>query len=197
MTKQRKSRPVPLPPAADPKPRQADPSGAGTFAPETVRQPLQVDSSGLWALAERAQNLRAAAAFPPLSGEVRQVVRVIPPEVTAALALVATNAWRAMLKTVEPDTGQPREEMRRVHRHLEGIFNALEELGLKTVDPTGRPYDPGMALKVIGFEETPGLAREEIKETIKPSITWHERLVQMGEVIVGTPPRKAEAGGGE
>jgi hypothetical protein len=44
-----------------------------------------------------------------------------------------------------------------------------------------------MALKVISFEQTPGLSREEIKETIKPSIIWQGRLLQTGEVIVGTP----------
>ena len=88
---------------------------------------------------------------------------------------------------VDPDTGEAKEEMKRVYRHIEAIFDALKEIGFETIDPTGRPYDSGMALKVISFEQTPGLAEEEIKETIKPSVVWQGRLIQMGEVIVGTP----------
>lgn len=119
-----------------------------------------------------------------------QTVEVIPPKVTSTLALIATNAWRAKVRIIDPETGQPKEDLRRIYRHIEGIFNAFDELGMKIIDPTGRAYDSGMALKAISFEQTHGLAREEIKETIKPSVTWNDRLIQMGEVIVGTPEQK-------
>jgi hypothetical protein len=46
-----------------------------------------------------------------------------------------------------------------------------------------------MALNVVSFEPTSGLTSEEIKETIKPSVALHGRLIQMGEVIVGTPEK--------
>ena len=102
-------------------------------------------------------------------------------------ANIATNTWRAIARMVDPDTGEARDEMKRVYRHIEAISGALKEMGVEIIDPTGRPYDLGMALKVISFEQTPGLAAEEIKETIKPSVVWQGRLIQMGEVIVGTP----------
>lgn len=111
-------------------------------------------------------------------------------DIVEALASIATNTWRARNKMIDPENGEPLEDMRRVFRHVDGISNTLEELGLRTLDPAGKPYDSGMALKVIAAEETPGLSREEINETIKPSITWQGRLLQMGEVIVGTPAKE-------
>ena len=104
-----------------------------------------------------------------------------------AAANIITNAWRAKVKMLDADTNEPTEPMKRVYRHVEAIFDALKQMGVEHVDPIGRAYDSGMALKVVTFEPTPGLSKEEIKETIKPSVTWQGRLIQMGEVIVGTP----------
>jgi hypothetical protein len=109
-----------------------------------------------------------------------------------AVATVATNAWRAKVKMVDGETGEAKQEMQRVYRHIEAIFESLKGIGVETIDPTGRAYDSGMALKVVSFEQTPGLSKEEIKETIKPSVSWQGRLIQMGEVIVGTPPKAAD-----
>ena len=102
-------------------------------------------------------------------------------------ANIITNAWRAKVKMLDTDTNEPTEPMKRVYRHVEAIFDALKQMDVEHLDPVGRAYDSGMALKVITFEPTPGLSKEEIKETIKPSVTWRGRLIQMGEVIVGTP----------
>lgn len=102
-------------------------------------------------------------------------------------ASIITNAWRAKVKMLDADTNEPTQPMKRVYRHVEAIFDALKQMGVEYNDPVGRAYDSGMALKVVTFEPTPGLSKEEIKETIKPSVTWQGRLIQMGEVIVGTP----------
>jgi hypothetical protein len=102
-------------------------------------------------------------------------------------ANIITSAWRAKVKMLDADTNEPTEPMKRVYRHVESIFDALKQMGVEHLDPVGRAYDSGMALKVITFEPTPGLSKEEIKETIKPSVIWQGRLIQMGEVIVGTP----------
>jgi len=110
-----------------------------------------------------------------------------------SLAQIATNAWRARIKMVDSCTGEAKEEMKRVYRHIEAIFDALEQIELDTIDPTGQKYDSGMALKVVSFERTPGLSKEEIKETIKPSVKWRGQLIQRGEVIVGTPQDDAIA----
>ncbi len=167
-------------------------SGISVAIPDELRLRTNVDASGLRALVDQVNHIQSEPARPREGTRQQQSVEVMFPEVTATLALIATNAWRAKVKMVEPETGQPKQELSRIYRHIEGIFNAFDELGVKTVDPTGRAYDSGMALKVISFEQTPGLSREEIKETIKPTITWNDRLIQMGEVIVGTPQQKTE-----
>lgn len=165
-------------------------SGINIAIPEELRLPTFVDASGLRAIVDHVNHMQGELARLREGARHHQTVEVIPPQVTSTLALIATNAWRAKVKMVEPETGQPKEDLRRIYRHIEGIFNAFDELGVKIVDPTGRAYDSGMALKAISFEQTPGLSREEIKETIKPSVTWNDRLIQMGEVIVGTPEQK-------
>jgi len=111
----------------------------------------------------------------------------LDPEILKILASIATNAWRAERRIVDPDTNEPKGDMKLLYRDVNAIRKALELLGVKTIDPTGRAYDSGMALKVISFEPTPGFSKEQIKETIKPSVTWQGCLIQMGEVIVGTP----------
>ena len=113
----------------------------------------------------------------------------IPSDVQALLkplAAIATNAWRAKIKMIDTETGEPLEEMRRAYRFVENIFTALGDAGVLILDQTGKAYDSGMQLKVLNFESTPGLSREEIIQTIRPSVVWQERLLQMGEVIVGT-----------
>lgn len=104
-----------------------------------------------------------------------------------SIANIATNAWRAKLKMIDINTGEVRDDMKRVYRHVEAIIESLKQMGIEIIDFTGKPYDTGMALKVITFEKVNGLTREEISETIKPTILWHSKHIQYGEVIVGTP----------
>jgi len=116
-----------------------------------------------------------------------QKIEVLLKSVTRTLSIIATNAWRARKKMVNSENGEAKDEMRRVFRHIEAIFDALNEIGIEISDMQGRIYDPGMALKVISFEPSPGLSKEEIIETVQPTITWKGKLIQLGEVIVGTP----------
>lgn len=111
----------------------------------------------------------------------------IPFSVVQAISTIATNTWRARNRMMNSDNGDAKEEMKRVVRHIDAVFDALSQIGVEVRDMQGRPYDAGMALKVISFEPTPGLSEEEVSETIKPTITWEGKLIQMGEVIVGIP----------
>lgn len=159
--------------------------------PEELRVPPVLDASGLRTIKEKVADLEQKI------GELHSVQRSagaegIPSRVVHVFSHIATNAWRAKVKMVDADTGEAKEEMRRVYRHIEAIFESLKGIGIEIIDPTGRAYDSGMALKVISFEQTLGLSKEEIKETIKPSISWQGRLIQMGEVIVGTPQKSTE-----
>ncbi len=103
------------------------------------------------------------------------------------LAALATNIWRAQAKMLDPKTGEPREEVRRIYRHIEGALEAFTAMGLRLSDWIGQPYDPGLPLKVLSFEPTPELVRDTVVEAVRPAIFWQDRLLQVGEVIVGIP----------
>lgn len=155
--------------------------------PDELRLPVMVDITGLRAITAEVNQLNAQVIQLRSAASSRQKTDAVPASIVKAFATIATNAWRAKTKMVDPDTGEAKEEMKRVYRHIEAIVESLKQIGVEIIDPVGRVYDSGMALKVVTFEPTPGLSSEEIKETIKPSVAWQGRLIQIGEVIVGTP----------
>lgn len=129
---------------------------------------------------------RAGYSLPPELMDASDFM-IVPPSFMKSLIGIATNAWRARSKMIERDSAEPKDEMKRVFRHIEGIYDQLRQVGCEIVDHTGRTYDSGMAIQTISFEPTPGLTRDEILETVKPTITLQGKIVQMGEVVVGTP----------
>lgn len=159
----------------------------GSSVADEPRVSTKIEPEDLQALKVKISELKEEIQKLHNAGGSLQKVEVVPSAVVQVLGHIATNAWRAKVKMVDPDTGEAKEEMKRVYRHIEGIFDALSQIGIETIDPTGRAYDSGLTLKVVSFEQTPGLSKEEIKETIKPSVKWQGQLIQMGEVIVGTP----------
>jgi len=104
-----------------------------------------------------------------------------------ALTEIATQAWRARSKMIDSSTGEAREEMKRVFRHVESILEKLREIGLELKDHTVDVFDYGLPLKVIATQPQPDITRENVIETIKPTIYWQDRIVQMGEVVIATP----------
>ena len=104
-----------------------------------------------------------------------------------ALVSIATNAWRAKVKMVDATTGEVREEMKRVDRHIEAICRSLAEVGVVIRDHTGDAYDEGQPMKVVASKPTPGLGKKQVSETLLPSIFWNNRLVQNGEIEIATP----------
>ena len=87
---------------------------------------------------------------------------------------------------------------RAVVRHLETAWDTLADAGVEIRDHLHDPYDPGFSLKAVAFQPTPGLRREEIIETIRPSVYLGEHRIQTAEVIVGTPdPPETPAVGAE
>ena len=113
------------------------------------------------------------------------------------LADVGTGLWRLKQKMVKPGTDQPLDEMKRAFRHLESVWDALSQAGTEIQDHTDNAFDPGMSIKVIAYQPSPGLTREKIIETIKPTIYYNGRLIQMGEVIVGRPETGPKPAGPE
>jgi hypothetical protein len=111
----------------------------------------------------------------------------VPPRVIKGFAEAVTNAWRAKIRMLDPVTGDVREEMRRVYRHVEATLEVFVGLGIQLKDHTGETFDYGSALKVITTQPTPGILQESVIETIKPTVYWNQQLIQIGEVVIATP----------
>jgi hypothetical protein len=103
------------------------------------------------------------------------------------MAAIATHVWRAKNKLIDPATGQPREETKRTYRHIESTLDAIAQMGVVIRDQLNEAYDPGLPVNVLTFQPMPGLSRDTIIEVVRPTIIWRERVLQVGEVVVGTP----------
>jgi hypothetical protein len=104
-----------------------------------------------------------------------------------AVAAVATDAWKAQTKMMDPVSKEAKSEYRPVYRHVEGILKSLKEIGVEIQDHTDAPFDYGLPLKVVTTQPTPGLKKERVIETFKPTIYWQGQIIQMGEVVIATP----------
>lgn len=134
------------------------------------------------------QAVEPTTASQPLSVTNVEAPRDEPAQPSMAfLADVATGLWRIKARMVEPGTGHPKEEMRRPFRHLESTWDALEDAGLRIQDHTGELFDYGSSIKVIAIEPTAGLTREQVIDTLRPTIYFRDERIQTGEVIVGAP----------
>ncbi len=102
------------------------------------------------------------------------------------LAEVSVGAWRLKKKMTDALTGEPLNEMSRAYRHLESVFITLEKEGVEIQDHDGQPFDSGLSIKVLTYQPTPGIEKEYVLETIKPSIYLKGDRILMGEVIVAT-----------
>ena len=98
---------------------------------------------------------------------------------------VGTLVWRVQRRLSA--IGQLPKELNRVSRDLESTWNALAQGGVEIKDHTGQDYVAGMALKVVTSQPVTSLTKKQIIETLKPTIYYKDRIIQMGEVIVGVP----------
>ena len=109
-----------------------------------------------------------------------------------------TAVWKLEQRMLDPDTKEPKDDFRRVWRHVEAIKDALTDVGVEIIDWTGKRYDEGMSLKVVAEEERPGERKTTIAETLLPTIRFRRQVqLQQGEVVVGRPaaPRAKDDSG--
>lgn len=99
----------------------------------------------------------------------------------STVADVATSLWRLRRRFSTDDA--PRSTV----RHLEAAWDALTGAGVEIRDHVNDPFDPGLLLNVVAYQPTVGLEREQVIEAIRPSVLFDDRVLQTGEVIVGTP----------
>jgi len=113
----------------------------------------------------------------------------------ATLAGVCTGLWRARRRMLGQREGRAADEMRIPLRHVEAVWDTLEEAGIEIRDHTGEPVPEYgvLLLEVLAYQPTPGIDRDRIVDTIRPSVYLRQRIVQMGQVIVGTPEGDVES----
>ena len=119
---------------------------------------------------------------------VQQPKEAIVPEneTTRFIKKIANNVWKLRGKMLDDD-GNPREHFDRVYRFVEALDDALKEIDVTIKSHDHETYDTGMAVNVIAWEKREGATREEIIETIKPTIRMGDRLLQWADVIAVTP----------
>jgi len=98
---------------------------------------------------------------------------------------VGTLVWRIQHRL--DATEELSKPLQKLSRDIERTWDALTQGGIEIKDHTGGDYEGGMALRVITSQPVSGLARRQIIETLKPTIYYRDRIIQMGEVIIGIP----------
>ncbi|WUH98705.1 nucleotide exchange factor GrpE [Spirillospora sp. NBC_00431] len=137
------------------------------------------------ALADLARAMTAQGGAPARTDDV-QPHGGVPELSDGSLADLATSLWRLRTRIERMD-----DPPRPVVRHLETAWDVLTGTGITIKDHVGEPFDPGLAMSVVAYEPTPGLAREQITEAVRPGVYLEGRTIQMAEVIVGTPEATA------
>jgi len=113
------------------------------------------------------------------------------------LSGLATHAWKLRGRVIDPQTKEPRDEIkkedvRKMVRHVEAMFEALTALNVEVRDRTGETFDYGLPDKIVASNPQAGLTKELIVETIRPTIYWMNHIAQTGEVVIATPIESKE-----
>ena len=103
------------------------------------------------------------------------------------IADIATGIWRMKKKFSAVKIDDMQDDIKKAYRHVESTWDTLYSANVKVRNHTNEKYVDGMALKVIAFQPSSLVNIKTITETIKPSIFYKDKLIQMGEVIVETP----------
>ena len=98
-----------------------------------------------------------------------------------------------MAGTAELSGSDTTTQSRQAGRYLRTAA-ALTDAGLVVQEHEGDVFHPGRSLEVLVFEEDPALSVETVLETVRPSIYYRDRRIQMGQVIVGRPTSTDQRG---
>jgi hypothetical protein len=137
----------------------------------------------------------------PPSTPAAEESRPAPPEgdtvvrLTRALITLTTEVWRARSR-LEKLTPAERAPLRVVQSSIDKMSAALESLGVRVDDPTGRTWDERDPVKVLVFEAAEGVTRAQVTEVVKPTLYLGESLLAAGEVVVAVPKGDERAQGG-
>ena len=122
-----------------------------------------------------------------------RAIQFSPEEFTKLLTSIATNAWKVRGRIMADPKGEDlreeikKDDVKKIARHLDSIYEALTEFGIEIRDRTGEAYDYGLPDKIVSSVPQTGLTKELIVETLKPTIYWQSQIAQAGEVVIAVP----------
>jgi hypothetical protein len=138
----------------------------------------------------REQDRATPAPEPGIMLDRATVVRL-----SRALVVLGTEVWRArgrLQKAAQARANDTDRSLRHLESSIEKMAEALESIGLRADDASGRTWDERDPVKVLVFEPTAGLTRAKVLEVVKPTLYLGDALLVPGEVVVGVPPDAME-----
>jgi hypothetical protein len=103
---------------------------------------------------------------------------------------LGTGIWRIRRK-IEGLSRMPKE-IKDAMYSLESTWASMSEGGVEIIDHIGSIPSKTEA-KVVEVREISNLPREQVVDTIKPTITLHGEVIQLGEVVIGRPAKAGSA----
>jgi hypothetical protein len=124
----------------------------------------------------------------------RESIFSIEPGSTEArsLAKIATSTWKAKTRLERASLAMIQGDMKRLAGDIDRIWQALMEMGIEIDDHKDKAFDYGSLLKVVTTQPMPGITKEKVIETFKPTVYWQKKIIQIGEVEIATPIRPQE-----
>ncbi|MFC8827700.1 hypothetical protein ACFT9I_20435 [Streptomyces sp. NPDC057137] len=158
---------------------------------EPSREELERLLAGVTAMAASASVVSTESG---VGDDPRPAAQQAPPDEPLdekALADAATNLWRAQ-RRLSRQGEEASTRSRQTGRYLRSCREALDDAGLLVQEHEGDAFHAGRSLEALAFEDDPSLTADTVRETIRPTIYLHGRRIQMGQVIVGCPPKASE-----
>jgi hypothetical protein len=108
---------------------------------------------------------------------------------------LAIEAWRLERWVSELNSGQSAAAGRFVARRVTAFVVGC---GLETVDMTGQPYEPGLAVELLGHVQDTTLPPGAVlvDEMVAPLCLWRGKVVRMGQVVTRSASAPASSGDG-
>jgi hypothetical protein len=101
---------------------------------------------------------------------------------------IGTRLWRLRNELEKGSEGYTGETINRARSHIETLWELFAEGGVDIRDHTGQIWPKGkILLKALEFQRTSYVTRERVIQTVRPTIRFNGKIIQVGEVIVGTP----------
>ena len=94
---------------------------------------------------------------------------------------IVINAWKIKSRMTDALSKELKEELakddvKKISRYLESIFDSFARLGIEIIDRTGECFDYGLPEKVVTAKPQDGICKELVLETLRPTIKWNNQI---------------------